>query len=434
MTLRFTRYQYKLLLILTLINFVNYIDRVLINPLFVLIKKDFEVSDLQLGLLITVFIVVQSCASIPFGWLADRVSRTRLITYGVLFWSAVTFVTGTVQSFRQLLIARSLLGVGEAVYAPAAVSMISGAYPQEFRARVQSFFNMGMLAGATLALAAGGIIGEWKGWRPAFFLVGVPGLLLGLMVFRLKEPPSLPLPRYTGAKASGLGAGSKSREMVPVKLLFRVPAYVALLASGTLITFAAGAIGAWGPTFVTRYQDFSLKEAGVTLGAILLVAVMTGVLTGGWVADSLERRWPQGRALTIATAFLVSVPVILWALFAPTKGQFLFAFFVAAFFMSWYHGPVTAIIHDLIPARAHATAFGVYMFVVHLLGDAPSSALVGAIADRWDLRAGLLVALAMQLIGAIGFLGVANLIRHRGMIHPALERFRALPSVPASGH
>jgi len=164
------------------------------------------------------------------------------------------------------------------------------------------------------------------------------------------------------------------------------------------------------------------------------IGASTGVLTGGWVADSLERRWPQGRALTIATAFLVSVPVILWALFAPTKGQFLFAFFVAAFFMSWYHGPVTAIIHDLIPARAHATAFGVYMFVVHLLGDAPSSALVGAIADRWDLRAGLLVALAMQLIGAIGFLGVANLIRHRGMIHPALERFRALPSVPASGH
>jgi sugar phosphate permease len=106
---------------------------------------------------------------------------------------------------------------------------------------------------------------------------------------------------------------------------------------------------------------------------------------------------------------------------------------MAAFFMSWYHGPVTAIIHDLIPARAHATAFGVYMFVVHLFGDAPSSALVGGIADRWDLRAGLLVAVAMQFVGAVGFLGVANLIRRRGMIHPALERFGPLPATPASG-
>ncbi len=425
MTPRFTRYQYKLLLILTLINFVNYIDRILINPLVDLIKDDFGVSDLRLGLLAFVFIVVQSCASIPFGWLADRMSRTRLISYGVLFWSVITFVTGSVRSFGQLLIARSLLGVGEAVYAPAAVSMISGAYPQEFRARVQSFFNMGMLAGATLALAAGGLIGDWLGWRPAFFLVGVPGLLLGLMIFRLKERPSVP-------EAAGLGTGSKPREMVPIKLLFRVPAYVALLASGTLITFAAGAFGFWGATFVTRYQDFSLKEAGVTLGAMLLVSVVTGVLTGGWVADGLERRWPQGRALTIALAFLVSVPVILWALYAPTKEQFLFAFFVATFFMSWYHGPVTAIIHDLIPARAHATAFGVYMFVVHFLGDAPSSLLVGAIADRWDLRVGLVVAVGVQLMGALGFLAVANLIRSRGMIHPALERFRTAPFVPAS--
>ncbi len=419
---RFTRYQYKLLLILALINFVNYIDRVLINPLFDLIKDDFGVSDLRLGLLITVFIVVQSCASIPFGWLADRMSRTRLITYGVLFWSLVTFLTGTVRSFGQLLVARSLLGVGEAVYAPAAVSMISGAYPQEFRARVQSFFNLGMLAGATLGLAAGGIIGEWVGWRPAFFLVGVPGLLLGLMVFRLKEKPSrLEAPAKPG---------SQPREMVPVKLLFRVPAYVALLVSGTFVTFAAGAFGVWGATFVNRYQDFSLKEAGLSLGGTLLVAALTGVLTGGWVADRLERRWPQGRALTIALAFLVSVPVILWALYAPSKEQFLFAFFVAAFFMSWYHGPVTAIIHDLIPPQAHATAFGVYMFVVHLLGDAPSSALVGAIADRRDLRAGLVVAAGIQLIGALGFLAVANLIRSRGMIHPALERFRTVPSTP----
>jgi len=400
-------YPLRLLAILALINFVNFADRTVILPLFPLLREAFQVSDAELGGLQFWLQIVLALGTIPFGLLADRMSRTRIIAAGVIFWSLATFLSGLAPTFMTLLVARSLVGLGEAAYGPAAQSMISGAFSAGSRARAQAVFAAGMLVGGTAGQALGGVIGQAYGWEPAFFIVGLPGLLLGLSVLRLEEPPR----------------GPRS-EVVPVSRLLRVPAYVGLIASGVLITFASISFITWGPDYVVRYKGFSLREAGVSLGTIGFASLVTGVLAGGYVADRLQKRWLCGRVIAIAIAFLLGTPFILWALAVEGKGMVLGAFFIAGFFMSWYHGPVTAIIHDLMPRRAHATSVGVYMFVTQLVG-AFGPALVGNISDRRDLHAGLLVAVGVMVLGALGLFGVAYLIQRDGLRHPALDAYRA---------
>jgi predicted MFS family arabinose efflux permease len=311
------------------------------------------------------------------------------------------------QTFATLLAARALVGLGEAAYGPAAQSMISGAFAPAARARAQAVFASGMLVGGAAGQALGGIVGQEYGWRPAFFLVGVPGLVLGLLVLRVEEPPK----------------GPRS-ELVPVRRLLRVPAFVALMVSGVLITFAGVSLLTWGPDFVVQYKGFSLREAGVSLGTVGLVSLVTGVLAGGWVADRMEKRWVHGRALTVGIAFLLAAPFVLWALAADDKRLVLTAFFIAGFFMSWYHGPVTAVIHDMMPRRAHATSVGLYMLVTQLVG-ALGPQLVGNISDRKNLQAGLEMAVGVMVLGALGFFLVAYLVQRHGMKHPELDPYRS---------
>lgn len=397
----------RTLAILALINFVNFADRTVILPLFPLLRAQFSASDAQLGSLQLWLQVVLAVATIPFGLLADRLSRNRIIAAGVIFWSLATFLSGIAQTFALLLFARALVGLGEAAYGPAAQSMISGAVAPGSRARAQAVFAAGMLIGGTAGQALGGLIGQSFGWRPAFFFVGLPGLILGLTALRLDEPPR----------------GPRS-EVVPVFRLLRVPAFLALIAGGVLITFAAISFITWGPDFVVRYKGFSLREAGLSLGTIGFTSLVFGVLAGGYVADSLQKRWVNGRVIAIACAFLLAVPFILWALAVQDKRLVLAAFFLASFFMSWYHGPVTAIIHDLVPRRAHATSIGVYMFVTQLVG-AFGPQLVGSISDARDLRAGLELAVAVMVLGALVLFLVAYLINRHGLRHPALDLYRS---------
>ncbi len=404
---RFTSYQIRVLTVLALVNFVNYIDRQILYPLFPLLAAEFHVTYAQLGLLATAFSIVHSFGALALGRLADRTSRKRVISYGVLFWSGATFLSGLATSFRALLSARALVGVGEAAYTPAANAMITGAFSREIRARVQGVFDLGMFIGGAMGLALGGIIAEWVGWRPAFFIVGVPGLLLALSILRLPEAPRPP-----------------REEQIPVGHLLRVPAYVMVLIGGWFLTFAGHSYIAWGTIFVHHYKGFSLAEAGVSMGAIVVVAGALGIMTGAAVADRLALHFPWGRALAVAIGFLVSAPLTFMALQTPSKALFLGFFFLGMFFATWYHGPVTATIHDLIPPRAHATAMGVYYFFVNLFATIPAFWMVGEIADRYGLLAGMYIALAAQVAGGLGFLVVIYLIRRHGLHHPVMAAYR----------
>ncbi len=403
-----TAYQVRVLVVLALINFVNFADRLVVPPLLGQLRDAFDLSSVKLATLQAVLQIVLALASIPFGLLADRWSRTKIIAAGVTIWSVATFLTGLSNTFALLLAARALVGVGEAAYAPAAQSMISGAFAPQRRARAQAMFAAGMLAGATVGLALGEVVGARFGWRPAFFLFGLPGLAFAFFALRLEEPPR----------------GPKS-EVVPIGHFFRVPAFLALIAAGTMITFTSVAFIFWGNDFVKEWKSFTPKEAGVSLGTTVLLASLFGVLAGGYVADWLQKRFAYGRILTVAGAFLVAAPFITWALATEEKKFVVVALFLASFFMSWYHGPITAVIHDLMPRRAHASSVGLYMFVTQLVGGVLGPVVVGKIDDVADLLVGLEVAVAVMVCGALMMFLVIFFIRRDGLHHPSLAAFRA---------
>ena len=403
----FNAEQVRLLAVLALINFVNFADRQVLNPLLPLLRTHFGVTDSQLGSLQTVLLIVLAVASIPSGYLADRFSQHTIIAMGVLFWSLAAMCSGLAPTFAALFVCRGLVGVGEAAYAPAAQAMISDSFPIENRALTQAIFASGMLLGGAGGLALGGLMGELQGWQHAFLIVGALGLLPGLSAFKLKEPPKRP-----------------RSELVSFRKLLGVPAFVAMIVAGICITFSTVSFVTWGIDYATSYKNFSLKEAALSLSVIALLSLVLGALAGGYFADLLQKRFPYGRILVIAGAFLVAAPFLLIAVQSEEKWKVLAGFFVASFFMSWYHGPTTAVLHDLTPQRAHATAIGLYMFVTQLLG-ALGPQLIGRISDVSDLQVGLQAATAVMVFGALLMLVAIYFVRRDGLHHPCLAAFRA---------
>ena len=399
--------QARLLAVLALINFVNFADRQVLNPLVPLLRTRFDVSDAQLGSLQMVLLVVLALASIPSGYLADRFNEPKIIAAGVLFWSIAAIASGLAPTFMFLFAARGLVGVGEAAYAPAAQSLISDSFPREHRALSQSIFASGMILGGVAGLALGGIMGERHGWQHAFILIGALGVLPGLTALKLKEPARRP-----------------RSEVVPVKQLLRVPAVVAMIVAGICITFSSVSFVTWGIDYATNYKNFSLKEAALSLAVIALLSSVLGALCGGYFADRAQKRLVFGRVLVIVCAFLAAAPFLLLAIQSEEKWVVLAGFFVAMFFMSWYHGPTTAVLHDLTPQRAHATAVGVYMFATQLFG-ASGPLLIGKISDLSDLQIGLQAATAVMVFGALLLLLVIYFVRRDGLHHPRLAQFRA---------
>jgi MFS transporter, Spinster family, sphingosine-1-phosphate transporter len=403
----------RLLVVLGLINFVNFADRLVIVPLFPLLRDEFSITDAQLGALQTVLQIVLAVATVPFALLADRVNRRVIIAAGVMVWSVAALLSGLASTYMMLLAARALVGIGEAAYAPAAQSMISGEFAPQLRARALAVFAAGMLIGGAAGQALGGYVADTNGWRWAFAVIGVPGLLLGLAVLRLDDPPRGP-----------------KTELVPIAHLLKVPAYLALIFSGVLVTFASVSFITWGPDYVVRYKDISMRQASLLLASLGLVALVGGALAGGTVADFLQRRMAYGRVIAVALGFLCAGPFLLWGLATDDRQQLVLGFGLAAFFMSWQHGPVTAMIHDMMPPRAYATSVGLYMFVTQLAG-ALGPSLVGNVSDIFDLQLGLQFAVAVLALGSLSFLLVIYFIRRHGLRHPALSSYHAVADAGA---
>jgi MFS transporter, Spinster family, sphingosine-1-phosphate transporter len=393
---RFAGWQWKVLILLSVLNLLNYFDRMIIFPMFDVLKEEFDVSDFRLGLLGSMFIFAHSLVVLPFGSWADRGSKKKIIALSVAFWSGAAMFSGVVSSFRGLMGARALLGVGEGAFSPAGTAMISDCFPRGFRARAQSIFTLGMLAGGVLGLALGGLLAEQVGWRQAFFLVALPGFMLALPCYRLRVPVPQP-----------------ADETTAVSDLLKIRAYLFVLLGGMFAVFAVAAFVTWGTVFGIRYHDLSMGQAAAWLGLLVLGGALGGVLSGGFIADRLQARWAWGRALTIGAALLVGTPFLLLAVTTDSQGLFFFGLFMATFFLTCSEGPTTAVIHDLTPQRAHALAFALFLFVIHLFGDTMAPALVGRISDLYSLRLGMLAAVAANFLAALCFFVVGLLIRSR---------------------
>ena len=381
------RVSWGILGILALVNFLNYVDRQILLPLIPNIQESLGIGDWEAGLLVTAFMVVHSVTSVPLAVLADRWRRKWVIAIGVGLWSVATALGALTRTFGQLFAARAVVGIGEAAYAPAASAILADEFPGRGRATAMGIFQLGMLVGGGVGLAAGGAIGAAYGWRAAFLLAGAPGLLIALVTLLIPEAHEVVVARRL--------------ERPPISELWRSSNFLLLLLGGALVTFAIGGILAWAPTFIQRYHGFSPAEAGTVVGIGGVVAGLAGVVTGGFLADRLARRSAGARPLVAGLGFLLGVPFHLGLLFFEHRLAFLASTWLAIFFFAWFTGPILAAVVDEIRPALHATAVGAYLLVIHLGGDAISPPIIGAISDATDLRTAMLAPALTAVLGGI---------------------------------
>ncbi len=395
--------------VLTFINLLNYLDRYVVSGVVPDLKAPpLGLSDSQIGLLATAFMLVYMMVAPVFGALGDRGSRTRPIAIGVFLWSLATIVSGFAQSYSQLLAARALVGVGEAAYVAIAPALLSDCFPRAQRGRVLSAFNMAIPVGAALGYIVGGVMSQHYGWREAFFVAGAPGVLLALFVLRLPDPPR-------GSQDEAEEGGGASRPMdidsrgpaaagavaTYWSLLRRAP-YMLVVLGYAAYTFALGGLAVWMPNFLERVHGIPAVEATTSFGAIVVVTGFLGTFAGGWLGDYWLKSSRQAYLWMSGWVTLLAAPFAVIALTAGSPSVYYPAIVVAELLLFMSTGPVNSAIVNLVSPAERASALALSMFTIHLLGDVPSPTLIGWLSDISSLgRAVLIVPAAVVVSGIV---------------------------------
>lgn len=390
--------------VLTSINLVNYMDRYLVASLLPLILKDFGLSYKEGGALATLFIVVYMVAAPLGGYLGDRVPRKVLIAASVFIWSLATIGSGLASSFAWLLVARAAVGIGEAGYGTITPGLISDFYPREKRTLMLSIFYTAMPVGAALGFAVGGWVGASHGWHVAFFVGGVPGILLSIASLFIHEPER-------GATETG-PVEAKVPFAVGLRALGKNGIFWASTLGLTLMTFSVGGLAYWMPTFLEVERSFSPQLASTGFGAVTLVAGLFGTLAGGWLGGLAERRSSTGGLWVAGVGLALSAPLVFFTARAFHAPMIFGLVFVAQFLIFMNTGPLNAAICNCVSPHFRSFAMGASTVVLHLLGDAPSPYLIGLIGDHYSLGTAIEVnALPLLLSGVVLLVG-ARAYRH----------------------
>jgi MFS family permease len=360
----------RVLVLFSLINLVNYIDRYVVAAILEPLGVDLGLDDAQRGRLTFVFVIVYMLAAPVFGALADRFHRPRLIAVGVTIWSLATMAGALVQDYAMLLVVRSLVGVGEAAYASLGPAVLSDCIPESQRARRFTWFYLAIPVGSALGYALGGVVAQHYGWRAAFLVAGVPGLILAVFLLRLADPER-------GALDATKETVSLDRLGARLAAAFRTRVWLACTASYVAYTFAMGALATWAPSLLQRRFHVEIGAAGTAFGGIAVVTGILGTFIGGFVTDRGQRRFPNLGVDLSAVTLLLAAPFVFWGLRAQSLTVAYTLFFVAMLLLFINTSPVNALTVSSLPASARATGTAVNVLLIHLFGDAISPELAG---------------------------------------------------------
>lgn len=359
------------------------------------------------GWLATIYLLSHSLWAPLMGWAGDRGRRAWLLGLGVGVWSLATVGAGLAQNYAQLALARSLLGIGEATYGVIAPTLLVDLFPRRMRTRVLSWFYLAMPLGSALGIVVGGAIASRYGWRPAFFVVGLPGLGLALLALVLPEPPR---GLAEGVDTERLRAHERAgASLADYRDLLVNSSYTYSVLGMASYTFAIGGLVFWMPYFLSATRGIPLEDATLALGAITVVAAILGVLTGGWVCDRLAPTRPRALFLVPGAAMLGALPFVLLGLLSRDTTTIYAGIFFAELLMFVNTAPCNAIIANVTPPNMRATANAVALAGVHLLGDLWSPPLIGWVARFF----GKADSMATPFGDALAALGAVP-IRHEG--------------------
>jgi predicted MFS family arabinose efflux permease len=382
------KYARRILALIFCLSLFNYIDRQALYAVFPLIKADLRLSDAKLGFLASSFMLVYMCFAPFVGYFGDRVRRPLIIGVSAIFWSVSTVFSGLARSYGQLLVTRSAVGVGEAGYGTVSPSFLAEWFPVEKRARVMATYALAIPAGSAIGYLLGGTLGQHFGWRNAFFIVAVPGMLLGAAALFLKETPEKRA-REEHIAFSGYKALLKNRTFLLICL------------AQSIGTFSVGGLTVWMPSYFVRTFGLSVSEAASKFGAVTVVAGLAGNFLGGWAADWLHKRTKRAYFVVGYLSFLMAIPFGVASLLAGSLNASLAMIFCAEFFIFAYSGPYHAAIVETVPVTMRSMAFALDIFIIHALGDAVSPFLLGLVSDSAGLPVAIFLAMLYLLFGGV---------------------------------
>lgn len=387
--------------VLAVVYAFNYIDRQLIVILQEAIKQDLGFADWQLGLLSGfAFAIFYTLMGVPIARYADRANRRNIIALAITTWSVMTAVCGAVGNFWQMFLARVGVGVGEAGCSPPAHSMISDLYPPERRATAMSTYNLGVYLGVLVGFIAGGWLNEIVGWRWAFVLVGLPGVLIALLVrFTVPEP----------SRAVVSDAAAPPIRSV-LNLLWQRKSFRHLALAAGLHAFVGYGAGNWGPSFFIRSHGVGTAELSLWIAPIAAFAGAIGALGGGYIADRLGKRDVRWNTWFPAGAILVSVPFSLAVYTLDGFEAAIITSIIPVMLGATYLGPMLAMTHALVGSRMRAVASSVLLLVLNLVGMGLGPWATGLISDLFapelgdeSLRYALVIVVLANLWCAIHY-------------------------------
>jgi len=388
------------LAILTLVYAFNFIDRQILVIMQEAIKTDLGLSDTQLGLLSGFsFAIFYVSVGIPVAYWADRGNRRNIISYALATWSGMTALSGLAANFPQLLLARIGVGIGEAGGSPPAHSMISDMYEPKKRATALSIYTVGLYLGVVIGYGAGGLLSEAYGWRATFFIVGIPGVALALLLrMTVKEP--------IRGVYEPQDLDHRPTFVQTLKAVLELKSFLYIAFGCALSAFVSYGTSNFVPSLMVRYHGMSPGMIGVTLAATGGVGGMIGTFLGGYLTDKIGRTDPRWYLWLPGLTAVAAIPLAMWAFQTDNTNLMLGLYFIVSVLGTLYLAPSIAVAHRLVHPRMRAMTSAILFFILNLIGLGLGPLFVGWLSDflrdytggTEQLRLALTIASSIALI------------------------------------
>lgn len=393
-----SRSAWGLLLFLTALNILNFVDRMLIASLAPLLIKDLGLNRAQIGLLSGFgFVFFYTFVGLFLGMAADRFKRIPLIAAGVGLWSAMTALSGAARSFMALAIPRIFVGIGEATLTPAAISMLGDSFPPRRLGLAVGIYYAGIPLGLATALISSSIIAPRYGWRFSFYVLGIIGIIATGLLFLMREPARRAVAAQKERPALREIIRDLSRALMERKSL------VLALIGGSLLCYGSGA-ALLGVTWLVEERGFAYSDAAMRAGIVAVIAGFLGNVAGGAFGDFCERRFKAGRlwSLVIMTV-VMAIPAWLYYSLTPGTPWWYACWLITSAGTTAWFGPLFSAYQELAPAHTRSTMVAFALLVLNLLGVGPGPLITGMIGDRRNLTYGLLASVVITIIAVIPF-------------------------------
>ena len=388
-------YRWSVVAMLWGISFFNYADRQAIFSVFPLLEKELGLSLAQLGLLGSAFAWVYGLSGFFAGFIVDRISRKKAILGGLYAWSVICMATAFFRGFRALFVLRAAEGLGETIYYPASMSMVSDYHGKETRSRAIGIHQTSVYAGTIAGGFFAGFIGQHYGWRWSFIVFGGLGVILGFVLNQFLREPRRGQADSSEAPKASLNFGQF------VDLLRTTPTVLCLMGAFICSNFVAVVLLTWMPKFLYDKFHMGLAVAGLTATVFVQLASVLGSLAGGWLADRLRARTPRGRIMVQAAGVLCGAPFVAWCGMTLSITSLIIALTAWGFCKGMYDANIFASLFDVVRPEARGTAAGFLNSMGWLGGGGAAPVVIGYIARGHGLSAGITLASTVYLLAAV---------------------------------